>query len=581
MREIMDVLETYITPEKLSESQKKCPKYLFYLWAGCLESNEEEHKLKKFFDTQLLSQDYWLIIYMDRRCSSLLRTYPATSEKCDIMIVSHNALPGMFHMLKDYQKAGTKKILVADDILIHGRTIQSVWNYLTNICGIPADKIDIDIYGYCISPPKCLTEQVKRRILPMRMLGQSAWRNLSNQFLAIVLKSGLPHASFVMSYGKYLSHSTVNISSLPMKDVVSVDLSSEDLERVVWLPQHHSLNELVAACCMRAVYSRQTSRLSLIPFVITNPVRRDRLPSLFKSLANHLPKSCENLRNAFAYSCLPNIEELDSWNVANTALEEYKMRLLNCILSVWFGAVFRREFFDNSVVPLEIDVDILKYSFSVPIANDIAKLEQAAFNGWEWRDCKEINSCLFQQGEDRYINDDSDKLYVLLDEALERNKSTPQWLWYDFFARVGEEDDVRAEKNLGRLLGLPSTYLKKITNGLDSLLAYLTDAWDQGAAALTYRSIGDVCQTYNTAGEQSFQYYQKRYGLQIEGIRQAANTVWEESDWQKESIEHFRKKQYSAMNRYVLNQTEDTRISLMHFLEIYGKEISCWPTTIP
>ncbi len=554
------------------------------LWHEYL-SPENARLLHEFYTVEPSATGYALIIDMDRRCSTVRRIHDLSFghdlglAESAVEVCSHNALAGRYQELQQMAREG-RRILLRDDVLIYGRTVGQVWKFLTDVCGFSPEQIDINIFGYCNFSKKCLQPEMLPRILPVRLLNKQAWRRMSTEIIKLVSNSGLPHAAFVVSYAGYFENMNGEELKKTVPDIFSLFFTEDQAFKIIWTPSSsgcpHQLDTLIAETCVRGNYSKLTKRFSLIPFVFTKSIRRDNLSTLLTEIAEYLPNNFTVIRKSLT-SLYPSDFPCD--DSVLSIFEEYQLRLLNCILSVWMGALFCRKYFNN--FNLEVDTSIICDSFSRNTALEIMQLDKFVRDNLKDR-CENqsasFSDCLLESfyGSNQEIDNAVARLKEISDEKID-----VQWLWPKYYFLSGDNDNAQANLCQPRAIGLPmscvNSYFPSDKVKRSTALAYLVDALDGGTATLKYRSVDNFCEAFNTAGELSFKYFLTRYGGHIRKLLAIHNHVWQEQNVESmTNLEEIRRKQGKRMKAFVDELSGQEKEDLSLFLEKYKDEIISW-----
>jgi len=577
---------------QMNSSFSECYKNL---WYSNFASKEDANDLKSFFQARNVATDNIYTIYMDRRCATLHRLYNcAFAEEESVHTVSNSivcsdsSLPQFVEDLRsiqwDSENYRNKYILIVDDILIHGRAIKNVWYYLRNVCGVPKDRINIDVFAYSTDTTKCLTDEIKARLLPTKSLNKTKWRTLSRELIHLITDSGFPHAAFVLYYSQTLECNKSDIRDW-FNQAVSfsgIEVDNSRTTRIVWISQEsilpNTIGSLIAKACVRGIYSPKTGLVSLIPFVITKSICKEQLHRVFKKIAEIIPETCQELKR--------QCNLYNQTDPKQTRISEYKLRLLNCILSIWYGEEFKKRYIKSEIAEkLTLDVSIVSYSFSEKIAYDLIEFQKHVGCLEDIVENSSEKSQEWYVSYNKYLPSKEDEDFKeLLEKTLSQSEDT-KWIWPKYFAEIGEQDDQRANQSQGRLRGISTEYVLQKLQVNDYLFAYLIDSWDKGNSALKYAfsdGPNNLYGTYSSAGELSFQYYFDRYSEHLNSLRNVANRVWYEQDLQRISIEAIRKLQIEKMEIYITNLdvTSLVKEDLRKFIRLYGVDLVSWNLNI-
>lgn len=162
-----------------------------------------------FFKKNFLNEsEYDYIIVKARRAYMLARIFGIIllfAEEEQDYIESYKAALSKMHSdvyiyTKSFKKQQHKKLLILDDIIIHGRALNELVAYLTNndiysVQEIKVDSIVMSETAECVQPD--LTATLDDNVKKVSVV---EWKRLSNEIVTLIQVSGQSYASFTDSY---------------------------------------------------------------------------------------------------------------------------------------------------------------------------------------------------------------------------------------------------------------------------------------------------------------------------------------------------------------------------------------------
>lgn len=92
-----------------------------------------------------------------------------------------------------------KKLLVVDDIIVHGRSVSQICDDLVDAISVPKNNL----YFWCVYRnfnAKCITDDVSNRLMVYKTVSEQSWKNASNVFTKAIVDSGLGYTSYINTY---------------------------------------------------------------------------------------------------------------------------------------------------------------------------------------------------------------------------------------------------------------------------------------------------------------------------------------------------------------------------------------------
>lgn len=486
---------------------------------------EEDFKgIYGFFLKLLTNQTMNYLIFMSRRCLVLCQIFIIfiLLDDCKLneklIIMSDKAIPY-------YGKKMKGKIAIADDILIHGRTIGNIYKLLKeyNI------NLPIQIFGY-----KKDTAPLKAELQNITKVEsiecKSEWRDLSNKIVRCIYASNVPYTSFVTAFFQYGNNDFLN----KLKDIESIQIikNTDESQEQEGLSSFYCyenddkfLNSLALAKGIRLYWNKHIEKLTIIPYVFIRRLTLKDANCIFEQVASNLPTKYQPLINM--------LREKDENQSIDDALTAYKMRVLTCLFSRLYWLDFVQRY--NLQQAYNVDVDTLEKSFGPEIAEIITNFK-----------LDEMSNLLTLEF---VINDSKEQLEKKSSEIWENcMEGNSKECLRKFFQKVWYEDECRAIKGIERCEGLSIDYLLEcLENNAEhrqEILAVLVNIWDMGIAAANYTidSVHESIACYNTPGEQSYRIILEKYPYLFIYLIAVSKLLRNEDAKNEDSFETFRTK---------------------------------------
>lgn len=499
-------------------------------------------------------------------------------------IVTDRALP----LLKSKIGKEYKKIVIADDIIIYGRSIKRVYDEIEQVCP------DIDIYLTCymmnhVDAQLQGSESILRSKVQYRYLAESdEWKMLSDEIVQIFYLSGRPYISYLPYYtlkgdwsrqtGGFDDDQVFHISSDDMKHygIKSFMYTGSELEIFRRLP-------FVKTCCLRFYYYKPIDKTVVIPYCSANVLEDTYL----EELSDYIRK------RYFTRDYRMLLKE-------NSNGHSMRVMELEYTLSVWMAMFF---FATRQVENYDWKRDIEIYNFVTEILPEnelqVGEIENAVNELMKF-DYKEVAPKT--QAYDKVLEENFEELKKkYLRKANLWKKKTCNEVYESYIQRFlenylklnGDIDDKEVKKvsqnkdfdKRGRHYGLPISYiLNSIKEDYEKwgettpekcekkCYAAILCAADSGKGTIVTRYLQDkgISESLIYAGEQNYKFYENTnfpflYGLYIieqEGKRDIMR---------KKRIFRMRFLQYLKANHIFYRWEETQQIIRLEIGQLYGQ----------
>lgn len=168
----------------------------------------EYRELLAFVEKVYLA-DYELKILLARKCSNLFfalleltleedgarvrRLYDEKfSGKVKPIIISDRALP---YYAKNIQNGEIHRLLIADDVIIHGRTIYQLYKQIEELA--KENNIIVDVFSFAENENDVLKETCIQNAIVDKLVSIHAWRAIVDTIIDVLYLSGRPYTSYV------------------------------------------------------------------------------------------------------------------------------------------------------------------------------------------------------------------------------------------------------------------------------------------------------------------------------------------------------------------------------------------------
>lgn len=231
------------------------------------------------FVEELYQQEFDWLILMARKFFNLFcvfheinceeyREMGVLYEQNDKHIATNRALPLLKYILSNTENMKYKKIIIADDIIIHGRSIRAVYNDIEKACP------DIDIYLSCYmqnAGEKSECDDIIDKVWKRYVVNTNTWRKTSDEIVQIFYLSGRPYIS-------YLPYYTMDIDWLQLLDGLKsgqkFDISCDDMRyygvqglMYTGIEFNKFLKlSFVKTCCVRLYNYPYIEKILIIPY---------------------------------------------------------------------------------------------------------------------------------------------------------------------------------------------------------------------------------------------------------------------------------------------------------------------------
>lgn len=442
-------------------------------------------------------------------------------RKTDVpRIVSNRALQFIKKEIVAKKKSGsTLRILLVDDIIVHGRTLSGVYMFLKELleeAGI-TDYV-IHVWGYAESRNEVMDLPGLEKRKVKKICNKAQWYEISNEIIDIFYLLGQPYTSYIPNCricektetGQKIKEFIITKGD-SLKKISNLDMELRNVRSYAYLDKKE--NDLAQAYSVRLYWYQDLEEFILVPMVNLNPIDKELLCGY-----------SEVLKDFFRYD-------------ENEAEDRGLYRKVIYVLSALWGWEFSREVLDVNPEEIRYDIREEEYNFGNAFlcyneygidlikklfqsCNDkyLVRKEEINKNNTEavYNDVPEIR--VLQNFLDHIIKENTaDRAMNLLSWNQQGDDSGLKTAVIGRFLHDnGCVDENRCmQKNPERNLGIPLHILldkvQKAYGSLSTVLDSVLYAIDFGKGSIIDRKFRNYYMPFVHAGEQNYKYFENHY----------------------------------------------------------------------
>jgi len=495
-------------------------------------------------------------VFLARRCLNIMYTFYRAKYDSPALLSDNNfyseraLLANIPNIAEKYRKSGRlPKVLIVDDILIHGRSISIVINkYVNGLCslleksGIDRSRFENEILDSIVvktfvrSCYPLLIPNEYRRCLQYREDGQDIWQpvrwhELSSRISVIVDRGFFCNTSFILSlYENEETEFYFLFTEAARKAGFDMFEDNSSPNRYVWVKSVKNYRgDIIAVYTLRIIKSSYDFKFHIVPFVI-------------------MSETLNNIEEKPGADKI--IPILDKYFGSSDYSSTIRTEALYMVLSHNLLLLLSHEAGLNNIAMSNFDVDKIRMNFNIssPENNNDFVSEVASFDAplLEWAQMDEfIQSCTDQSkplltateanGTTAYPDDGKtlDRLLSLEGEQREREA-------YLIYSRKRSFFTDAVDKLVTDLLRKLVRYSFKETMG------YLLEFMDKGIAAVNTHNYDGRCACVFHAGEQSLFIRAKHLSDEIPVLVAIEKDCVQNEEYIQERIDLF----YGKTSRY-------------------------------
>lgn len=504
------------------------------------------------FVEEIYMMEYDMLILMARKFFNLFCVFH--EENCrkyeclgipyqhEGKIITNRALPLIKDDIKNHKY---KKIVIADDIIIHGRTIKTVYDELISLC----PELDVLLMSYARNDhDTTVYGDILDRMNSRHLIEVCERRELSEEIVNTFYMSGRPYISYLPYFILDVDWEKLKKEFLD-KDCLSIqngDMKRFGIEAYMYTGKETKAFSCLKCCessVIRFYYYSQLNRVVMIPYFCMHILKNESLIEL----SDHIRK----LMFESEYRSL-----LDK----NHNADEMRVMELEYTISTWAGMYFLDK---CNCRNYRWDKTMEDYNFSERL------LSEARYSCKEIEkfieDLREIdNDILIEEMEPENQNEEIKMLLEKYEglkkkytENLERWKALKWWkedcLSYEqcfideYLATNGMLDEERSRKvnsDRGRLFGVPLSYI------LDDMSEFLYELFDHS--------------------ERKEEYIKKVFAAVIASADSGKGTIVTKTKWLGDSHKCNESVVYAGEQNY--KYYENTNFPIMYALYLTERE---------
>lgn len=325
-------------------------------------------------------------------------------------------------------------ILLIDDILLHGRSLDGEYRYLKDFCGCSADRISARVLIQNIDK-RLIESDLLERLDAKEKVDDSTWRILSGKIVNAFLAAGQPYISYVpyaefglgTPEGKSLQAFTGNQEQV--EDITTVMQEYLGIRAFLYCVGDRAYDGnlgITQARMIRIYVLERLEKVILTPYNYLRPFKKEKLESVFQEI--------EGL-DYFQYD--GNIKKVqDSWLPGNIhAHDRFMYSAMTYLTSMALGNEFME---------------------SIGITHAVWKEDISAL-GFKSAEClkgneRELIGCLKSLGSG-FIATGREEPTQDIRKAAAKVKSAKDSL-SQFVRECGIQDEERADRNQARMKGV-------------------------------------------------------------------------------------------------------------------------------
>lgn len=312
----------------------------------------------------IITADYDYKILMARRCLVLCQIFTHIFSVREPDMESRGILIGDRAVARYLPDFADKKVLILDDILIHGRSVRHVYKFIAEYNKNIA-KLDIRVYMMSHNV-KCIEKELLDKIHPAESGYEQEWKTLSNKIVNAIYISNIPYTSFVGAYSVYDLEKDFTGGCTNFQCINNTNdwQQMQECESAVYFCNNEE-PEFFHICsyinCIRIYKSKILGKMTLIPYSFTKAIKADGIERFYQHIADCLPTKLQHVKDEFLLMS------------TQTELWEYKSRLFNALVSCMYGI----HFFQGKVNIQDFmyDFDTMVKSYGEEIAMEFMNLE--------------------------------------------------------------------------------------------------------------------------------------------------------------------------------------------------------------
>lgn len=328
------------------------------------------------FIEELYMMEYDLLVLMARKFFNLFCVFHKLNcEKYERLgieyrnngkIITNRALP----LLRNDIKNGLyKKIIIADDIIIHGRSIKGVYDDLIKIC----PQVEIDLVSYVSNSDGIIGDLsgIKNKIDIRYSVHADAWKGISYRFVKAFYLAARPYISYLPYYTLRTDWDTLknNLEKENCYDIEISDMHKYKVKAFIYRGSYVQRFEKLKSsgmCAIRFYYYSKIGQIIAIPYFSIKDTMSSSVISVAKKIREkYCISDYQGFRNPSDISA--EISAMEIEYILSTWIAAYVFNKCNIEVEVWHRDIEEYNFVkrllpDNLLKLDEIEERIMFYS---------------------------------------------------------------------------------------------------------------------------------------------------------------------------------------------------------------------------
>lgn len=378
-------------------------------------------------------KNYDYIIFVTRKSFDLLKAYKKTNNvNTTAKLCSSKAINIIGRNFKD------KKILIIDDILIHGKALYSLKKYITE-CYSPA-VVDLSVFIQKYDQYDAANTVFELNCQNKYLSYESEWKRVTEYLVEIFHDENVPYTSYVLD---------MDIEDIDDKDVSSLvcnfqaeEIQHRDLSFNFFVAfdddAKENIKNIIQLSVLRIYYSEKLKKITLSPYVQLNDINNNGVSDMWNNLndkINTLSLKCRSLSDVEIVRALTACLSVAVWE--DSIKNNLSVSGLNERLVCNFDEL-DYSFYDGFSDDLKKIVKEKNIFYSLLSDLKVQRIYELSDNTYQsilendnnWK----LNNASFEENFSRYIEYINDYKETQFEKALNEPlyKSTEEYLSFDY-----------------------------------------------------------------------------------------------------------------------------------------------------
>lgn len=311
-------------------------------------------------------------IILTRRCFSLFKIFEPVLKNHYVQnygkIITDNSINANMAdiraVLKKPPQEGAVSVLVVDDIIIYGRTINSILDGIFNSTIDETEQENLKVMSVIMSTQNCLKDAYTRLVMPRKVVSSVGWKDYSYLFSKLIKASDVANTSYIVSARLPLDTTTEFVDSCKQEMCCTTikELRDNSVDSYViaaeLMESFRSTFKLSKDVCgfVRVYIYKNIKTIVLSPLLILDDLSVTDMNNIISAT---IEATCDGVDDIKAL--LSDREPF---------LDLYRMNMLSLLLS----HIMLRAFMKAKALPFDCKTsdfsDIIQYNFSSLLLDD-------------------------------------------------------------------------------------------------------------------------------------------------------------------------------------------------------------------